>query len=168
MNYSDELVKFIDDNRMKFNVEILCEMINKEFNKFITPKTLRKYFYRHGLDYKKKIKPKIIRAYNSKPIGYESNPDKNGLIRVKVTQTSWMYKQRYIYEKHYGSIPKGYNVIFLNSDKTDFRIENLGLIKISDMKVLYCRGLNSKDSDVTKLGIEVSKLFNEIKRKRNI
>ena len=106
--YSDELVQFIEQNRMKLNVDELCEEILKKFNKNITVKAMRKYFYRHDLDYKKKIIPKFAVAQNSKPIGTESNPDKNGLIRVKVSSSRWVFKQRYIYEQHYGKIPKGY------------------------------------------------------------
>ena len=53
IGYSEELVQFIEDNRLKNNINELCKMIYNEFGKKTTPKTLRKYFYRHNLDYKK-------------------------------------------------------------------------------------------------------------------
>ena len=50
--YSEELVQFIECNRLKYKISELCKMIEKKFNKKITEKALRKYFYRHNLDYK--------------------------------------------------------------------------------------------------------------------
>lgn len=160
--YDEELKQFIENNRLKYNINKLCEMIYDEFNKKITTKALRKYFYRHNLKYKKQL----CRRWNcthSKPIGSESNPDKNGLIRIKVTDKQWMYKQRYIYEQHFGKIPKGYRVVFLNGDNTDFSIENLAIAKNNDVIVMYSNELNSKNRDATKLGLEVAKLKNKIK-----
>lgn len=158
--YSEELVQYIEENRLKYNVNKLCEMIYKEFGKKITVKALRKYFYRHNLTYKKQL----CRRWNcviSKPIGSESEPDSNGLVRIKVSEKQWVYKQRYIYEQHYGKIPKGYKVVFLNGDKTDYRIENLAIAPNKDVLVVYGQELNSKDAEVTKLGLQVARLINK-------
>ena len=48
-----------------------------------------------------------------------------GKTSYKNMKDNWMPKQRYVYEQHYGSIPEGYIVVFLNNDKKDFSIENL-------------------------------------------
>ena len=163
--YSEELTQFIENNRLKYNVNKLCEMIYDKFNKKITTKALRKYYYRHNLKYKKQL----CRRWNctlSKPIGSESNPDKNGLIRIKVTDKQWMYKQRYIYEQHHGKIPKGYRVVFLNGDNTDFSIDNLGIVRNKDAIVAFSHKLTSSDREITKLGLQVAHLINKTKEKQ--
>ena len=88
--YSEELVDFIEQNRLKYNINKLCEMIHNKFGKDITPKVLRKYFYRHNLDYKKQLCRRWNNT-NAKPIGFESPPDKNGLVRVKINEKQWVY-----------------------------------------------------------------------------
>lgn len=163
--YSDDLVLFIENNRMNLYIEELCEKILEIFNKKITPKALRKYFYRHDLDYKKKITPKFSIASNSKPIGTESNPDKNGLIRVKISSSRWVYKHRYIYEQHYGKIPKGYCVMFLDGNNTNFDISNLICVKNNHKLYIQSRGLISCDKETTKAGLKVAQLYFKTKEK---
>lgn len=164
--YSEELVQFIEENRLKYTVDKLCEKIYKKFGKEITVKALRKYFYRHNLNYKKQL----CRRWNcviSKPIGSESNPDKNGLVRIKISEKQWVYKQRYIYEQHHGKIPKGYKVVFLNGDKTDYDINNLAIAPSKDVLLAYSKELTSTDREITKLGLQVSHLMNKTKEQSN-
>lgn len=163
--YSDELVLFIENNRMNLYIEELCEKILEIFNKEITPKALRKYFYRHDLDYKKQITPKFTVALNSKPIGTESNPDKNGLIRIKVSSSKWVYKHRYIYEQHYGKIPKGYVVMFADGNNQNFDINNLICVKNSHKLYVQSRGLISCKKEITEAGLNVAELYFKIKEK---
>lgn len=158
--YSPELAQFIDYNRMRYNTQELCKLIEIHFNKKITPKTLRKYFYRHNIDFKKMTNQRQNCTIKHE-IGHESNPDKNGLIRVKINEKQWVYKQRYIYEQHYGKIPKGYKVIFLNGDKTDFRIENLAAVPYKDVLYIYGQDLASTKPEMTKLALSVAKLRNK-------
>ena len=159
--YSEELVQFIEENRLKYTVNELCKMIFNEFNKSVTPKALRKYFYRHNLEFKKQF----YKNYNctiSKPIGTESNPDKNGLIRIKVNDKQWKYKQRYIYEQYYGvELPNDVNVIFLDGDRTNFDIKNLAVVPTKIMLTLGNHELFSEDMNVTKLGIQVAYLIDK-------
>lgn len=168
--YSEELKQFIEDKRMKYPISSLCKMINLYYNKKITSKALRKYYYRHNLDYKKDSNRNYdCRNWNcthSKPIGSESKPDKNGLVRIKVTEKQWVYKQRYIYEKHYGKIPKGYKVIFLNGDKNDFNPKNLAIAPNKDVLLAYSLELTSKDKETTKLGLQVAHLVNKTKESK--
>lgn len=164
--YSEELVQFIEDNRLKYDINELCRMIYTEFDKKITPKALRKYFYRHNLSYKKQLH-RNWNCVGSKPIGSESAPDKNGLVRVKISEKQWVYKQRYIYEQHYGKIPKGYKVIFLNGDKTDYDIKNLAIAPSKDVLLAYSRELTSSDREITQLGLQIARLVNKTQEKSN-
>jgi hypothetical protein len=89
------------------------------------------------------------------------------LVRIKINDKQWVYKQRYIYEQHYGKIPKGYKVIFLNGDKTDYDINNLAIAPYKDVLYIYGNNLNSCDREITKLGLGVARLANKIKEKEN-
>ena len=162
--YTDEMVGYIEKNRFQLNVNQMCKSLKINFNKDVTPKALRKYYYRHNLDFKKMV----LQRQNctiKHPIGTESNPDKNGLVRIKINDKQWVYKQRYIYEQHYGKIPKGYKVIFLNGDKTDYDINNLAIAPYKDVLYIYGKNLNSCDRELTKLSLGVARLANQIKEK---
>lgn len=68
------------------------------------------------------------KVWNAKPIGYE-RVTVGGYIEVKVEEPNvFKAKNRIVWEKHFGPIPKGYNVQFKNGIKTDFSPENLYLI----------------------------------------
>ena len=161
--YSDELVNFIEEHRMKLNIKELCQEISDKFDKNISEKAMRKYFYRHNLDYKKKIVSKFDTASNSKPIGTESLPDKNGLVRIKVSKSSWQYKQRYIYEQYYGKIPKGYVIMFLDGDNTNFDISNLACVENKNKLYIQSRGLISHNKKMTETGLMISELYYKTK-----
>ena len=64
--------------------------------------------------------------------------NKNGYIWIKVNdihfegkidnkkyKINWMPKHKYIYEQHYGKIPEGYFIIFLDNNQMNFDISNL-------------------------------------------
>lgn len=79
-----------------------------------------------------KVKPTMFRKghmpINHRPVGTECVRG-DGYTWVKVAEPNrWRQKQRIIWEKHYGPIPKGYNVQFRNKDRKDFRLENLYII----------------------------------------
>ena len=102
---------------------------------------------------------------NTRPIGSEK-VNKDGYTRIKVAEPNvWKLKQQYIWEQHNGKIPKGYSIVFANQDRTDFRIENLMLVRNKDMLVAKNRGLLTTDEELTKTGILVAKLMNKTKEK---
>ena len=163
--YSEEIVEYIENNRMKLNTRQMCKSLAINFDKKITEKTLRKYYYRHNLDFKKQTTQRQNCTIKH-PIGTESKPDKNGLVRIKINDKQWVYKARYIYEQHYGKIPKGYKVVFLNGDKTDYDISNLAIARGKDILYAYSKELTSTDKEITKLGLSVAQLKNKIVEKR--
>ena len=84
MNRND-LCKFIEDNCNKYTINELVPILNQKYGANYTPKSLRKHYYRHNLEYKKEYEKKCgWKSPLAKSIGSESNPDKNGLIRIKV------------------------------------------------------------------------------------
>ena len=52
MNRND-LCKFIEDNCNKYTINELVPILNQKYGANYTPKSLRKHYYRHNLEYKK-------------------------------------------------------------------------------------------------------------------
>lgn len=167
MKYSKELVAFIENNRMQYTTLEMVKLIKENFEKDITPKTLRKYYDRHNLDFKK-IYRRTDKNVNAKPIGTESKPDKNGLIRIKINDKQWQYKQRYIYEKHYGKIPDDYVVIFADGNKTNYDINNLIAVNRKTAVTMYAitKEDKPKSKQFTKAGLLVAEIKNKINRRK--
>lgn len=103
-----------------------------------------------------------------RPVGSE-RISKDGYVEVKVEEPNrWRLKHRVVWEKKFGPVPAGKCLIFLNSNKTDVRIENLMLIDRQVNARLNQSGLRYKDPDVTKTAVNVAELLSvigEVKRK---
>lgn len=78
----------------------------------------------------------------------------------------WKSKQRFIYEQHYGELPDGYQVIFLDGDRENFDIDNLAAITDSERMTLTALNWYGK-GEITKTGIAYAKLKNAIKEVKN-
>lgn len=83
--------------------------------------------------------------WNNVPIGTETVRS-NGYTYVKIADTGnkkadYIEKHRLIWEQHHNqTIPKGHVVVFLNSDKTDFSLENLYCIPRRISTVMVTNG----------------------------
>lgn len=106
---------------------------------------------------------------NNLPIGSESwRKDSGGgekFCFVKVQDghgnKNWKPKQVVIYESRYGTIPKGYKVIFADKDRTNFDIDNLILVSYQELLIMNKKGLISENSSSTKTGHLLSKLIDK-------
>ena len=105
---------------------------------------------------------------NTMPIGTEKMLT-DGYIWIKVNdlpkvkkQENWIQKHRVVYEKHYGKIPEGHVVIFLDRNRENFDPENLAAIKRSELARLNKEGLIYDDSNLTKVGIGIVRLSSKI------
>lgn len=108
---------------------------------------------------------------NRVPIGTE-RLTKEGYIEVKIQDghlnKNWKLKHRLIYEQHYGDIPTGYNVIFLDGNRQNFDISNLKLISRAEDLIMNKNKLFSKDKEITESGALIAKVINKsnmLKRK---
>ncbi|MCM1530462.1 MAG: HNH endonuclease [Alistipes sp.] len=94
--------------------------------------------------------------WNDPPIGTET-VHANGYTYVKIRNTGlknqdYIEKHRLIWQQHYGKkVPKGHVIVFLNSDKMDFSIENLYCIsrKISTIMVTNGWFTDSREHTLT-------------------
>lgn len=187
---SEEMHQFMIDNASGLSNIALTELVNTHFGTSLALKQIKTYKKNHhissGLDGRfekgtipanKGVKmPKEVYAKasgtmfkkghmpaNHKPVGSERIDIKDGYILVKTKEPkTWRLKHRIMWEQHYGSIPKGKCLIFLNGDKKDVRIDNLVLI---DRKVnirINQTGLRYEDPDSTKAAINVAELLSAI------
>ena len=89
--------------------------------------------------------------------------NRDGYVEIKTKNPStWELKHRYIYKKHYGEIPKGYNVIFADTNKTNFNIDNLILVSKSEMSILNGNKLIYEDKELTKVGVNIAKVLAKV------
>ena len=132
------------------------------FKKGSTPwnKGLKGYMGANKTSFKKGTIPP-----NQVPIGIESIT-KGGYIKVKVGEPNkWKLKQRYIYEQHYGEIPKDCNVIFADKNIRNFDINNLVLVSKAEMLILNKNKLIFEDKELTKVGVNIAKVIDKAKKR---
>lgn len=135
--------------------------LNGNFKKGSTPwnKGLKGYIGANKTSFKKGTIPPQYRPVGSERI------NKEGYLEVKIADPNkWELKHRYIYKKHYGDIPKGHNVIFADTNKTNFNIDNLILVSKSEMLILNRNKLIYEDNELTKVGVNIAKVMDKVKK----
>ena len=65
------------------------------------------------------------KPWNTKPAGSEHYINNRTGIQIKAESGEWMLKQRYVYMQHYGEIPEGCDIVFLDKNTLNFAIDNL-------------------------------------------
>lgn len=98
---------------------------------------------------------------NYRPVGAERiNVD--GYIEIKTKEPNiWELKHRVVYEEHYGEIPKGYNVIFLDGNRQNVDINNLKLVNKAENLIMNRNKLYSTDKEITNTGTIIAKLIDK-------
>lgn len=153
----------------------ITELMNKEFgNKFIEKQiknAINRYklntgrtgrFEKGSIPYNKGKKglsranktsfKKGILPKNHKPVGSERITI-DGYVMIKVKEPGvWRLKHRVLWENEYGSIPKGYNLIFADGNKLNVKISNLILTSRREMLEMNREKFISSDPEVTRTG----------------
>ena len=166
--YNPVMAGFLQREAENHTITELISILKERFNEDFNPRDLRIYLIHKGIKYKYEV-PK--RSNNGKPteIGSEVIKTDGEMVKVKVAPHKWEYKQRKIYEEHYGvKLPDDVYVIFLDQDKTNFSIDNLKAISRRESATMIANDVFSKDSKVTKLGHITSKLIIKTKERLEI
>ena len=90
------------------------------------------------------------------------------LVKVSMKPNKWIYKQRKIWQDHFGEIPENHFIIFLDGDKTNYDIDNLMCVSSREASLMANYNMFSKDKSITKAGKDVADLLIEIKTKKGI
>lgn len=195
-NYSEENVKFLIENVEGISHRELTKRFNERFNTNLSESALanmkRKLNLTNGIDTKfkkgqtscnkgRKMSPKQYEKCkktmfqkgnmsNARPVGSE-RIDVDGYTYIKTMQPNkWELKHRVLWEEKYGTIPKGYNLIFADGNRQNFDLDNLILVSNTELFIMNQKGLYKKDKDLTKAGINVAKVLdraNKLKKGKN-
>jgi hypothetical protein len=99
---------------------------------------------------------------------FSDRKDKNGTLyrHVKIDHGKWQYYHRYVWEQANGKIPPKHNLIFLNGDKFDFRLENLKLLSNKElMSKNSIRNYPKAVVELLLLNAKLKRTLNEIGKK---
>jgi hypothetical protein len=104
---------------------------------------------------------------NHLPVGTELMKS-DGYIRVKIAEPNvWKQKHAIIWEAAHGPYNnKTHCVIFKDSDRTNFDLDNLQLITRKQLVILNKNRLISNDKDLTETGLLVGELIETIARRK--
>lgn len=147
-------------NKLKSGVDCTFKKGNTAHNK---GKKWNEYMSKSSQKNSKKTQfKKGSKPHNWLPVGSEWVNEK-GYTYIKTAEPNcWKLKHRKIYEQHYGKIPKGYCVLFLNGNKNDFSLENLKLIQIRHKLMMKNLHYISSEREVTKTGLANVRLMTTI------
>lgn len=184
IKWTKEMINFIKIHYDDYKYSDLSDLVNETFNVKTTASSIEHKVSRLGLKKSKEAIQKIAqsninaRRYwfmpggiskSRKPIGYERLDKRTGIVWVKVKDPDiFEAKQRVIYEKHYGKLEKGMNVVFLNGDKTDFRIENLAAFSNEDLLAFNLTYIQpNANDDIAKIKYAIAKVKIASRLKKN-
>lgn len=104
---------------------------------------------------------------NHREVGSE-RLSKDGYIEIKVKEPNkWKYKHRLIYEKYYGKVPKGYNVIFLDGNRLNFNINNLIVISKHENLIMNEKKLRFNKKELTESAYLIAKIEKKCRSLKN-
>lgn len=191
-NYTEEQKRFLHDNAPKCSVNELTELFNHTFATALHVGRIKGAIARYGVvtgrtgrfakgqaawnkgkrgihlsphsEFQKGHMPQTYR-----PVGSE-RLSKDGYPEVKVADPkTWKAKHRIIWEKAYGSIPRGHVVIFADGNPMNASLDNLMLVSRAELLVANRQKLIKQEAELTKTGIQVARVIaktQELSRKR--
>lgn len=98
------------------------------------------------------------------------NSNNQGYVFVKVCdgkgRKNWIPKQRAIYEKRYGPIPKNHKIIFADGNRFNFDIDNLVLVSSSEELIMNQKNLRFDNQELTKTGHLIAEVIDKSNKLR--
>lgn len=192
--YTDEMKVFIFENYKGKTSQELADLVNKHFGTSFTALQMRRFrgnnklksgltgHFKKGLIPHNKGKKFPNMPQNSGQFKKGSKPPNwvpvgtiryttDGYPKIKIAEPNiWKQMHRKVWEEHYGPIPRGHVVVFLNGDKTNWDILNLACLSKNEIVRMNQDGLFASDADLTRVGIGYTKLKSkiiEVKRNGN-
>lgn len=105
--------------------------------------------------------------HNHRTIGSE-RITKEGYVEVKIKEPNkWLLKHRHIYEKEYGKIPDGYNLIFLDGNRQNIDLSNLKLVSKAEDLIMNRNKLFKKNKDLTNTGTLLARVIDKGNKLKN-
>jgi len=134
--------------------EKIKEMFNKEFEVNVTASMIKNKARSLGCLKSKENLAKMYSKTCKKTMEIGSERIINGYIYKKIANNprtttknfkeTWDLKQRYVWKQHYGDIPKDYVIGFKDGNRLNCDIDNLFMLKKSDMSSLVSNEIYGK------------------------
>ena len=162
--YNPEQINYLKSIIKGHTTQEIINLMYEKYNIKLTKEQIKNFknYYHISSDVDTKWQ-KGRTPYNKKSIGTEITT-KDGYILVKVAEPSeYKFKHQIIWEQHYGKIPKGHYVIFLDQDRTNYDINNLKLVKKEDLMMACGKKLFFKNKELTETGLLIAQLTNKMK-----
>lgn len=163
----------------KFNKE-LAKLFNKVFNVDFTLDSIiskkKDMKVKSGVDTGKLLaevgkKTRFKKGnvpHQFQPIGTETIRDDGYVwVKIKITNPSrfgWIQKHRLIYEENYGSIPEGYQVMFMDQNKLNLDPSNLMLVTMHQKAYVSRNRLFTSDPELNAAAFLVSSIASKAKK----
>ena len=192
-DYSEQKVNFLKNNVKGITLKELTNRFNKNFNCNMTEQAIRTMERTLGLtngrntrfkkgqtswNKGKKMKQETYeklratmfqkgnKTYNTRKVGDE-RIDVDGYTYIKVeAPNKWKLKHRVLWEEKYGSIPKGFSLIFADGNKQNFNLDNLILVSRSELFILNQKGLIKNNGDLTKVGVNIARVIDRVNKRK--
>lgn len=149
------------------NYEEVCEAFNNIFKTSKKPRGIQSHCVRY-LDivsgrqaFKRGNKPWCTKET------LEESTLMSGYTLVKLSDSNWIPKQQYVWEQANRPLKEGEFVIFLNRDRTDFRLENLWVVDRATHARMCQNGWYSENPEFTKTAMMLCDLNKAIKEGKN-
>lgn len=156
---TEEQKAFIEEYYPHHSVKETTKAFNEKFGTDKSRCTMLNYARRHGLVVDEEIVTKSKREPHRQGGGSKKAEREIGSVRfdgrywVIKTEKGWKPCHRAVWEKHHGKVRKGYAVIYLDGDITNWSIDNLAEVPITYLGMLDKNGLRSKHPVLTEAGI---------------
>lgn len=182
ITWKKEVLNYLKANYNNYTYKQLSELMNEKFKLKTTASSIEHKISRLGLKKSLEARQKQSRSrkcskfwfkpghspVTKKPIGYE-RIDTNGTVWVKTKDPDvFVQKHRLIYKQHFGEIKEGVNIVFLNGDKKDYRIENLVALTNSELALFNNTKINANNNDdIARVKFAVTKVKAAVFKKRS-
>ena len=171
-----EHIQFIKVNIIGNSYKDVADMFENEFGISLSKQQMIGLVRRNGLhngikgnkdcylNGKKTRIKKGDKPWNNKPIGSEKIT--LGIVRVKIADPS-VYKAKHvlIWESVHGNVPKNHVVIFADGNRNNFNIDNLLLVKRSELLVMNSQKYITSNAELTRLGKQIAVLRLSVTKK---
>lgn len=185
----EEHIRYIEENCKGTGPTEMAERLNREFGASYTARQIKAFYRNHGLNSgltgrfekghvsynkgKKGLKypgsekgwfREGHRPYNKTEIG-TVRVKTDGYLWKKVGEGSrdWKQLHRLVWEEHFGEVPEGQRVTFLDGDKRNVSIDNLVLVDDTVNARLTTLKLRSSNPQMTQAAVTMLQITKKIK-----
>lgn len=153
--FTDDIVDYIETIYKGKSTFEITDLINKKFDKDIKREQVRNYLKDH------KMPTGFRNKWINQEIKYEKVIYKGNTKQTSILNEFGKYesKQKYIYRRHYGSIPKGCVIVFLDNNRENFDINNLMAVPKKIIPVMNFNHLFFDDKELNKTSFVLAELM---------